>query len=131
MSRQFLRFVIVGAVAAAANIGSRVVFDHWMAFVPAIVMAFFIGLSTAFILNRSWVFIKSGKHWLNEAAWFAVVNLLGLAQTIAISWVLAKHALPAIGLTVFVDVMAHSVGVIVPIVTSYLGHKHITFKGKH
>jgi putative flippase GtrA len=130
VSSQFVRFIIVGGVAAAANIGSRIVFDQWMAFVPAIVMAFFVGLSTAFVLNRSWVFIKSGKHWLNEAAWFAVVNLLGLAQIIAISWVLARHVLPTIGLTLFVDVIAHSIGVVVPIVTSYLGHKHITFKGE-
>lgn len=131
MNYQFIRFTAVGAAAAAANIGSRVVFDLWTAYIPAMVLAFFVGLSTAFVLNRSWVFLKSGKHWMNEAAWFAVVNLFGLAQTIAISWILARHALPAIGLTRFVDVVAHSIGVVVPIVTSYLGHKHITFKGAH
>lgn len=128
MNRQFIRFVVVGAVAAAANIGSRILFGHWMGFVPAMVLAFFVGLSTAFVLNRSWVFIKSGKHWVNEAAWFAVVNLVGLVQTLAISWILARHLFPAIGLTHSVEVIAHSIGVVVPIVTSYLGHKHITFK---
>lgn len=131
MSRQFSRFILVGAVAAAANIGSRILFDQWMAFVPSMILAFIVGLSTAFVLNRSWVFIKSGKHWLNEASWFTAVNILGLIQTIAISVALAKYLLPALGMTEHAELIGHSIGVVVPVITSYLGHKHITFKGAH
>lgn len=128
MKSEFTRFVLVGAVAAAANIGSRIVFNLWTGFVPAMVLAFFVGLSTAFVLNRQWVFLRSGKRWFNEAAWFLLINLLGLAQTLAIAWLLARYLLPALGQTRLVPETAHSIGVIVPIVTSYLGHKHFTFK---
>lgn len=130
MRREFARFLAAGAVAAIANIGSRVLFSAWVPYVPAICLAFVVGLATAFVLNRGWVFARSGKHWVNEAAWFAAVNLVGLAQTIAISWVLAAHVLPAIGLYRFTAAIAHSIGVVVPVFTSYLGHKFITFRGR-
>lgn len=129
MSAEFARFVIVGAVAATANIGSRIVFNVWIGFVPAVTLAFFVGLTTAFVFNREWVFLKSGKRWFHEAAWFAVINLLGLVQTLGVAWVLAFHVLPWLGQAYLVAEVAHSIGVLVPIVTSYLGHKYITFGG--
>jgi putative flippase GtrA len=124
---EFARFLVVGAIAAVANIGSRIVFDIWTGFMTAMVLAFFVGLGTAFVLNRNWVFLKSGKHWTHEAAWFTAVNLLGLAQTLAIAWLLARQVLPWLGQTALVPETAHAIGVIVPIVTSYLGHKFLTF----
>lgn len=128
MKSEFARFIVVGAIAASANIGSRVVFNLWVGFVTAMTMAFVVGLITAFVLNRNWVFLRSGKRWPNEATWFVLVNLLGLAQTIGISWILARHILPGLGQTVLVPGTAHTIGVIIPIATSYLGHKHFTFK---
>ena len=120
--------MLVGALAAAANIGSRIVFDIWTDFLTAMVLAFFVGLTTAFLLNRNWVFLKSGKPWTHEALWFTGVNLAGLAQTLGIAWLLARHVLPGLGQTVLVPETAHSIGVVIPIVTSYLGHKFLTFR---
>jgi len=125
---QFARFLAVGAVAAIANIGSRIVFNIWMGFVPAMTLAFVVGLLTAFVLNRNWVFLSRGNRWLNEAGWFVLVNLVGLGQTIGISWLLARYVLPSIGQTALVPETAHSIGVIIPVATSYLGHKYFTFK---
>lgn len=92
------------------------------------VLAFFVGLTTAFLLNRNWVFLKSGKPWPLEALWFTGINLAGLAQTLAIAWLLARHVLPDLGQTTLVPETAHSIGVVIPIVTSYLGHKFLTFR---
>jgi len=128
---EFLRFVVVGGVAAAANIGARAFFSMFMGYVPAITCAFFIGLSVAFIANRVWVFQASGKHWAEEAALFTAVNLLGLVQTLAISWALARLVFPWIGMTYHPETIAHAIGVLTPIVTSYLGHKYVTFRKKH
>jgi putative flippase GtrA len=128
VSERFLRFLVVGAVAAAANFGSRIVFDLWTGFMTAVVLAFFVGVSTAFLLNRSWVFARTGRHWSREAAWFVVINLLGLAQTIVVTWLLASWLLPALGQTLLVAETAHAAGIAVPLVTSYLGHKHLSFR---
>lgn len=128
MKSEFLRFVAVGALAAAANIGSRALFGLWLPYLPSIALAFVVGLTTAFLLNRSWVFASSGKHWANEASWFTLVNLLGLVQTVCISLVLARYLLPALGQVSLVETTAHAVGVVVPIMTSYLGHKYLSFR---
>jgi putative flippase GtrA len=128
LKSEFARFVLVGGVAAAANIGSRVLFNMWVGFVPAVAMAFFVGLTTAFVLNREWVFLRSGKRWTHEAAWFIAINLLGLVQTIVVAWIFVRHLLPALGQTRWTAETAHTIGVIAPIVTSYFGHKYFTFR---
>ena len=129
MKREITRFLIVGGIAAAANIGSRMVFSQWIPYIPAITLAFCVGLTTGFLLNRGWVFTKSGKHWSNEAMWFTVINLIGLGQTILISWLLAQYILPVLGFEHgLTEAIAHSIGVLVPVFTSFIGHKFITFR---
>lgn len=128
MNAQFAKFLASGAVAAALNFGSRIIFSQWMPFIPAVVLAFIVGMITAFVLNRTLVFSASGKHWSNEAAWFVAINLLGMGQTVLVSWLLSRHVLPALGVTRFVEEIAHAVGIVIPIITSFIGHKHLTFK---
>ena len=131
MTAQFARFVLVGGLAAAANIGSRVLFSLWMGYLPAMLCAYFIGMNVAFLLNRQWVFLPSGKHWLDEYARFTVVNLFGLAQTLLIAWGLARWLFPAIGMDFHPETIAHAIGVITPIFTSFIGHKYFTFRSTH
>ena len=57
-----------------------------------------------------------------------LVNLVAILQTWAISVALAYWLLPALGVRQFVREIAHAVGVIVPVFTSYLGHKRWTFR---
>lgn len=128
MNNQFARFLLTGGIAASANIGSRVVFSLWVPYIPAITLAFCVGLTTGFLLNRGWVFTRTGRGWLVEAMWFTAVNFVGLAQTIGISWILSKIILPALGQEAFVAETAHAIGVVVPVITSYLGHKYFTFR---
>jgi putative flippase GtrA len=56
------------------------------------------------------------------------VNLVAVAQTWLISLGLAHYVFPAIGITLFANEMAHAVGIVVPVFTSYLGHKRWSFK---
>ena len=48
MSRRFLMFLLVSGFAAAANVGARIAFGLWFAYLTSIVLAFFVGLGTAF-----------------------------------------------------------------------------------
>ena len=50
------------------------------------------------------------------------------ANYMGISMLLAYWALPALGVQAFVHEIAHAVGVMVPVFTSYLGHKHFSFR---
>ena len=128
MTRQFLKFLVAGGVAAVANFSSRIALSHWMPYIPAIIAAYLIGMVTAFVLNRLFVFEGAVNSLRSQAGWFTLVNLAAVAQTLAISLLLADHLLPAMGIRTHTETIAHGVGVLVPVVTSYLGHKHFSFR---
>lgn len=128
MSQRFLKFLIVSSVAAAANIGSRIFFNVWMGYVPAILLAFCVGLTTAFVLNRVFVFKETVNPLHHQAFWFTVVNLAAVVQTLAVSLLLARWLFPSIGFDWHEETMAHAFGVAVPVLTSFVGHKHLSFR---
>ena len=128
MSRQFLVFVITGGLAAAVNFSSRMVYNQWTDFSSAVVLAYLTGMLTAFVLARLFVFTDSEQPMRHSAFWFVMVNLIAVLQTWAISMLLAFYLLPMMGVARFIPEIAHAVGVAVPVFTSYLGHKHWSFK---
>lgn len=125
---RFLKFLVVGGFAAAVNFGSRIVFSLWLQYAWAIVLAYLIGMITAFCLNRLFVFRNTTNPLGHQVGWFVLVNLLAVAQTLVISLLLARWLLPAIGWSWQPELCAHAVGVAVPVVTSYIGHKHLSFR---
>ena len=126
--RRFGLFLVAGGIAAAANYGSRFGFSLWFNYPVAIVLAYLVGMTVAFLLMRQYVFDGRGKA-LGPQVWrFALVNVLAVLQTLVVSLVLARWLLPALGVTQHAEAIAHAVGVAVPVVTSYFGHKLATFK---
>lgn len=127
-SRQFLVFLLTGGFAAAVNFGSRILYNRAMPFSSAVICAYITGMITAFVLAKLFVFRDSEQATHRAAGWFILVNVVAVAQTWAISMLLVKWALPALGITMFAREIAHGVGVVVPVFTSYLGHKHFSFR---
>lgn len=128
IGRTFPRFLVAGGIAALANMGSRWLLDLVLPYVPSIVLAYLVGMSTAFLLNRRFVFTASGNGLWRQIAWFSAINVAALVQTVLVSLLLARWLLPAIGWTWQADTLAHVVGVVVPVFTSYVGHKRLTFR---
>ena len=128
LSRQFLGFVLTGGIAAAVNFGSRILYNQWMDFSPAVVLAYLTGMVTAFILAKVFVFTRSRQSLQRSASFFVLVNLVAVAQTWLISMGLAFYLLPKLGVGQYVLEIAHAVGVAVPVFTSYLGHKRWSFR---
>jgi len=127
-SRQFLVFLLTGGFAAAVNFGSRILYNRAMPFSSAVICAYITGMITAFVLARLFVFKESQQATHRAAGWFILVNVVAVAQTWAISMLLVKWVLPAMGVTAFAREIAHGIGVVVPVFTSYLGHKHLSFR---
>jgi putative flippase GtrA len=127
MSRQLILFLVAGGFAALANFGSRIALSHVMPYVPAILAAYLIGITTAFLLNRAFVFTGAANPVVQQAWRFAVVNAAALVQTVLISLLFARLLLPALGIEAHAETIAHGFGVIIPVFTSYLGHKHYSF----
>lgn len=128
MSRQFFVFLITGGVAAIVNFGSRILYNLWIDFSIAIVLAYITGMVTAFVLARIFVFKTSRQALHRSAAFFILVNLFAVLQTWLISMGMAYYALPYLGITFYVREIAHACGVVFPVFTSYIGHKHWSFR---
>lgn len=127
---QFTRFILVGGVAAAVNVGSRALFGLVLPFEIAVVAAFFVGLTSAFVLSRTYVFSRNavrvysgivGQFWR-----FTLVNIAALPQTLVIS-LLILHFASKKGVP-HAETLAHSIGVAVPVLTSFFGHRYFTFR---
>lgn len=128
MSRQFLMFLVTGSIAAGVNFSSRILYSLWLDFSPAVILAYLTGMITAFILAKIFVFKDSQQVVLHSAMIFVLVNVVAALQTWVISLGLANYVLPSLGVKVFIFEIAHAVGVVVPVVTSYIGHKHWSFR---
>lgn len=128
MSRQFLGFVIAGGIAAVANFGSRIVLSLWLPYVAAITIAYGIGMAVAFVLNRLFVFRDADNALAQQGLWFVLVNLAAVAQTILISLLFARWLFPALNMQFHPETIAHGIGVIVPVFTSFIGHRTLTFR---
>ncbi len=127
MNRQFRGFVVTGGLAACVNFGSRMVYNRWLDFSSSVVLAYLTGMVTAFILARLFVFRDGSQSVQKSAAIFALVNVVAVLQTWGISMVL-YYLLPLVGVVSYVPEIAHAVGVMVPVFTSYLGHKKYSFR---
>jgi putative flippase GtrA len=128
VSKDFLMFLLTGGFAAAVNWGSRIVYNIWMPYSAAIVVAYVMGMITAFVLAKLFVFTKSTQSTGRSVFFFTLVNLVAVVQTWVVSVGLAYYVFPRVGMTWHVRDVAHAVGVAVPVFTSYVGHKKWSFK---
>lgn len=125
---QFIRFILVGGAAAAVNIIARYILDIWFSFQTAIIASYLIAMMVAFILNRIFVF-NGEKRFAGEFIRFALVNFVALFVVWATSMLFSRWIFPGVGMTYYPNDIAHIIGVCVPAITSYFGHKYFTFKG--
>jgi putative flippase GtrA len=125
---QFFLFLLVGGTAAAVNFLSRIVVNHWVGYAWSVAIAFGFGVITAFVLNRLFVFKGSSRSVHHQATWFLVVNLFGFLQTLVVSILLAEYAFPAWGFYWHAESIAHMIGIVLPLISSYFGHKYLSFR---
>jgi putative flippase GtrA len=125
---EFMQFLIVGGFAALVNFVSRIIINEWVNYRIAIVLAYLVGMLTAFILSKIYVFEKSGRHHWHELRDFTLVNLLAVIQVWLISVGLAEYFFPFIGFHFYAPEVAHLIGLAIPAVTSYFGHKYFSFR---
>lgn len=128
--KRFAGFVVTGGIAALANLVSRWLLSHVVDYPLAVTLAYLVGMTTAYLLARTYVFRPTGGRWQHEFGRFAMVNAVSFLVVLGISVGLADWLLPAIGWRWHAEDVAHLVGVMSPIVLSYYAHKHFSF-GSH
>jgi putative flippase GtrA len=127
-ARQFWTFLLVGGLAALVNWFSRIMFSaQGVTFEIAVVIAYIFGMVTAYLLSRMFVFEKTGRSLAGEIWRFTLVNMVALVVVWIVSVTLERCLLPAIDWTWRPAEVAHGIGVVSPVITSYFGHRFFTF----
>lgn len=127
---QLTKFLLAGGVAAAVNVAARYLLDFLMPFSAAVVLAYLVGMTTAFVLNKRFVFEKSSLQTRDEFIRFGIVNAFAAAQVWLVSVGLAEHVFPWAGFSWRPHDVAHVIGVLFPVATSYVLHKRFSFEKK-
>jgi len=128
IANKFLMFLITGGIAALVNFGSRVIYNIFVNFSYAVILAYLTGMVNAFILVKKYVFNQSIQKLHKSIMFFSLVNIAAVAQTWLISMSLAYYLLPHFGIVDYVLEISHAVGIAVPVFTIYLDHKYFSFK---
>jgi putative flippase GtrA len=124
---EFARFIAIGGLAVLVNLVSRYLLDFIMPFEAAVVLAYMVGMVFAFVLFQKLIFSGSGGLRSRRVIRFVKVNLLGAGLAWAVSSLMARLLLPAMGWDFRKFEVAHLVGVAAPAISSYFLHKHYTF----
>ena len=125
-----LRYLLLGGLAAGVNWSSRFAWGMIMPFGAAVIAAYATGMVVAFLLFRAFVFPGSRTPIQRQVRNFILVNLLGVAQTWALSLILVDKVLPAVGWTFQPHAIGHAVAIAAPTVTSWFGHRYLTFANR-
>jgi putative flippase GtrA len=125
---RFARFLAAGGAAAGLNFGSRFLFSAWLPYPAAVTLAYVVGLVTAFLLMRRYVFTGSSLGVSAQVLRFLGVNAIAFLQTLGISVLLVRWLGNGTEADAQVEAMAHAVGLVVPAITSYVGHRLATFR---
>jgi putative flippase GtrA len=127
LTAEFLRFLLVGGTAAIIHWLARFFLSHFMAFSSAVITAYFVGIATAFLLNRAFVFPLSAKPVAIQISYFVGINLAFLPIVWAASMLLANWALPSLGIQRYAEGIAHGISITLPVFGAFLLHKFKTF----
>lgn len=122
----FSRFLLVGAIAAVANWLSRIALSTVLNLTTSVVLAYGVGITIAYLLNRQFVFGSSAPI-APELGRFVLVNMVSLLVVVMVTLVLSRIVLPQMGIVTNADTLAHAIGVASPVLLSYLGHSLFTF----
>ena len=127
-SREFFYFIFTGGIAALVNIISRFIFSFFLNFTLSILFSYLIAMLLAYYLARSFVFKKSKKPIASSLAVFSLINLLAICQTLFISLITREYLSGKFVNFQYINFISHTLGVVTPVFTSFIGHKYFSFK---
>lgn len=126
--RRFARFVLAAGASVPVNICARIILSRSLDYGVAVLVAHGIGMVTAYILTRIFVFDRSGRTIHGELGRFASVNVLSAAMTWALSVSLVDYVFPATDFHTQPELIAHVIGLGFASVASFIGHSHFSFR---
>jgi putative flippase GtrA len=124
---QFVKFVAAAGLSVPVNLASRALFSLVTYFEAAVALSHFCGMTTAYTLTKLFVFEPTGRPVASEFTRFAIVNAASLVQTWIVAVGLVRLVWPFFDVTFYPELTAHFIGLSSSAVTSYFGHKKLSF----
>jgi putative flippase GtrA len=125
--KQFVPFLIAGGLSVIVNVGSRILLSTIISYELAVAISHVLGMITAFLLNKIFVFSPSGRCLHSEFSRFALVNVFSLTQTWIVSVGLVRLVFPVAGFDFHPELTAHIIALGLSPFTSFWGHKRYSF----
>jgi putative flippase GtrA len=129
-SRQFVGFLIAGGVAASLHWLTRILLSLVMPFSWAVVFAYGVGMTIAFLLNSYYVFPASDKPVKKQARDFFAINL-AFFPVVWIASLSLNEALLDFGIVHYSEEIAHALAISLPIMATFLFYKFFAFREKY
>lgn len=130
INSQFITFLLAGLLAAIMNFSSRILLSHYIPFSYAIIIAYLIGMSSGYLLFKTFIFKASDNKTSVELVFFITINTLGLFQTLLISLLFANIIFKFIADIHLREAASHFIGIASTVFSSYIGHKYLTFRSR-
>lgn len=124
---QFGFFLLAGGLAAVLHWLARWGLSGILPFSIAVVLAYVVGMGSAFILNRAFVFPNSSRSVTMQARDFILVNLAFFPVVWGASLLFARLLHPLTEDVALTEGLAHGGAILLPIFGSFLLHKFVTF----
>lgn len=123
----FTKFLLTSGFAAGVNILARYLLNAYLSYQASVIIAYLIAMSVAFILARVFVF-KSNHNVKSQAIKFAIVNGFALLLVWSASLTFSQIIFPWLNFRWHAEDIAHIIGVSLPAVSSFFGHKYFSFR---
>ena len=127
LTRQFAVFLFVGGTAAFVNWSCRLALGTWFSYSISVLLAYLVGMATAFLLNRIYVFSQSDRPLSKQARDFVAINLIFM-PIVWLSSIILEKLLRSAGVESYSQAMAHGFSVALPAMLSFLLYKFVAFR---
>lgn len=128
VSGQFIRFLVVGGIALLLHWLSRFVFNWFVGYGWAIVLAYFVGILVAFVLNKLYVFPYSKRSLSFEMSFFFLVNIAAFPFVWIVAYVLGEWIFTSWLSRPSALALGHGIAIVLPVFANFALHKLITFR---
>jgi putative flippase GtrA len=125
---RFTRFLATSGTSAVANLIARWLLSFVVVYQVAVALAYLVGIVTAFVLARIFVFHGASGEIHHQFGRFLLVNAVGFCQVWIISVGLDRIVFPAVGFQFHIETLAHLIGLGSLAGTSYFLHKRFSFR---
>ncbi len=123
-------FLAVGMTAALLHWLSRILLSQLMSYAWAVALAYGVGMTIAFLLNRYFVFPTSDKPASKQARDFFFINI-SFFPVVWIASLLFNQMLITLGVGRYSEGIAHALAISLPLMATFLLYKLFAFKDKY